>query len=102
MAYKTQTVTQTNVGTSTDLKIIRKPENFKCLIHAVVTSGSPTFTLEYSINSVDYITLNGLSGQTASIDTTLVFPIDAIRTTITGGTGTVKLIILHNDGDGNS
>lgn len=102
MAYKTLTVSQTDTGTSSDIKIVRKPENFKALIHAVVTSGTPTYTLEYSINSVDYLTLNGVSGQTTSTDTTLVFPVDAIRVNITAGTGTVKLVILHNDGDGNA
>lgn len=103
MAYKTLTQIATDVITpSPVINVVRKPENFKSLLHAIVTAGSPTFTVEYSINGVDFIALNNLVGLTTSTDTTLVFPVDAIRVVVTSGTGTVKLIALLNDGDGNA
>ncbi|AUR85581.1 hypothetical protein NVP1077O_03 [Vibrio phage 1.077.O._10N.261.45.A10] len=103
MSYKTQEHIATGAATPSPLiKITRKPENFKCLIHVIVTSGTPTYEIEYSINGVDYIVLNGLTAQTASTDTTLVFPVHSLRAKVTAGTGTVKLIVLHNDGDGNA
>ena len=101
--YKTLSQQATDAATpSPVIKVVRKPENFKCLIHTIVTAGTPTYEVEYSIDGVNFITLNGLTGQTTSQDTTLVFPVDAIRVKVTAGTGTVKLIALLNDGDGNA
>ncbi len=101
--YKTLTQQATDASTpSTVIRVVRKPENFKCLIHAIVSAGTPTYEVEYSINGIDFITLNGLVGQTASLDTTLVFPVNSLRVSVTSGTGTVKLIVLLNDGDGNA
>lgn len=103
MAYKTLTQQATDASTpSPIINIDRKPENFKCLIHIIVSSGTPTFEVEYSINGIDFIVLNGITAQTTSLDTTLVFPVDALRVKVTSGTGIVKLIVLFNNGDGNA
>lgn len=103
MAYKTKTQQATDAATpSSVINIVRKPENFKALIHTIVASGTPTYDLEYSINGIDFLPLNEVVAQTTSQDSTLVFPVDALRVNITSGTGTVKLVVLFNDGDGNA
>lgn len=103
MTYKTLTQFATDVATpSPIIPVTRKPSDFKALLHAIVDSGNPTYNIEYSINGIDFIILNGIEGETTSTDTTMVFPVEAFRVNITAGTGTVKLIALLNDGDGNA
>ena len=99
MSYRTLTQVATDAATpSPAILINRKPENFKSLFHAIVSAGTPTYDVEYSINGVDFIILNNLTGLTTSQDTTLVFPVEAVRVNITAGSGTVKLVGLINDG----
>ena len=103
MAYKTLTQIATDVSTpSPVISVVRKPSDFKALLHAIVDAGSPTYNIEYSINGIDFIILNGIENETTSTDTTMVFPVESFRVNITAGTGTVKLIALLNDGDGNA
>lgn len=96
MSYQNKHVEQTGAGTSSLLIFPKQPVNFQCLIHAIIKSGAPTYTIEYSINGEDYIPL-GAADRNVSDDTTLVFPVHSIRVAVTG-TGTVKLIALFNDG----
>ncbi|MCK5644874.1 MAG: hypothetical protein KAJ19_29005 [Gammaproteobacteria bacterium] len=103
MAYKTLTQQATDAVTPSPIILIdRKPENFKALFHTIVTAGTPTYDVEYSINGIDFIILNNLTGLTTSQDTTMVFPVEAVRVNITAGTGTVKIVGLINNGDGNA
>lgn len=90
-------VTQTGVGTSAIIKISRQPSNFRALINAIIKEGTPTYTIEYSIDGEDYLPL-GDADRTVSDDTTLVFPVHSIRVTLSQP-GTVKLIALFADGD---
>jgi hypothetical protein len=41
--------------------------------------------------------MNGIVNQTVTQDTTLVFPVRELRVRITGGTGSVRLIMFFDD-----
>lgn len=96
MSIETKKVSTTGVGAGAAIAI--KPFNdVKAVIVAEVV-GTATYAIQYSLDGVFYIALNGNTALTASSDATVVMPVHSVRANITSGTGTVHLTVRQTDG----
>jgi hypothetical protein len=65
----------------------------------VVQSGTPTYTVEYTLDGTYFLPLTAdLTSITSSNDFTVVFPVKGIRVNFTAGTGELILILRYDDG----
>lgn len=97
MAVVTKSATQSvgGKGTAFEVPAISNPR----LTGMVLITGSPTYTVEYSLNGEDYLALStALTSQVTSKDFTIVFPIKDVRIDFVSGSGTVKLIVRADFG----
>lgn len=83
--------TQTNAGTSTKTFTNSSPV---MSLQTEVVSGSPTYTVSYTVNGNDWVDVTDMTSATASAFATLAGPVYQVRTVVTG-TGVVTLTGLR-------
>lgn len=93
----------TGIGTTEWIKLDHKTNPFNVGFGCVV-SGTATYTVQHTFDSVDSGTptpFNNayVAGQTANADGNYAFPVCAIRVNLTAGTGTVTITAIQA-GDG--
>lgn len=91
MAIQTKTFSVTGVG-ETEAIDIEDTNDIK-IAWAVIVSGTVTYTVEHSLNAIDYIDNTDAVGQTANLDGNYILPVRSIRAKITSGTGTITLVV---------
>jgi hypothetical protein len=97
MAVVTHKETLAAVGKSTAVRLpaLANPR----MTGMVIITGSPTYTVEYSLDGTNYLPLaTDLTSQTVNKDFTVVFPTLDIRVDFVSGTGTVALIARFDKG----
>jgi len=100
-------VTVTNAASSAVIPLDRYETPFNVGIRCNVTSGTPTYTVQYtfddvwadgfSAGSADWVDHASLSSKTADADSNIAFPVTAVRMTQTG-TGVTTMTIIQGDG----
>ncbi len=100
-------VSTTNVtGASAPLVMNLNATPFNVGFGVVVTSGSPTYTVQHTFDSMSNTAYNGtgfttwfdhptVTGLNSSADGNYAFPVSGIRVNITGGTGAVTLTLIQ-------
>jgi hypothetical protein len=96
MSIETRKVSRTGVGV-TDPILIRPVNNIRAILVVKVT-GAVSYDIQYSVDGVFYITLNGNAGITASSDATVVMPVQSVRVQVNSGSGSVELAVRQTDG----
>jgi hypothetical protein len=91
MAIQTKTHSVTGVGT-TEAVDIEDTNDIK-IAWIVTVSGTATYTVEHSLDAINYIDNTDAVGQTANLDGNYILPIRSVRAKITSGTGTITLIV---------
>lgn len=96
------TTSVTNVGSSSVLSLDPQQASFLAGFAAVVTSGTPTYSVEYTYDDVQqssptpvWFAHTAASGVTVNKDGAFTAPIAAVRVTISSGSGTVRLVVLQ-------
>lgn len=98
MSVKTQTESLSVAGTTTAAVEVPALSNPR-LSGMVVVTGSPVYTVKYSLDGINYLPLGtDLTSQSTSQDFTVVFPIKDLKVSFDSGTGTVKLIVRADFG----
>ena len=97
-----QTTSVTNVGSSAVLSLDPRQAPFSVGFAAVVSSGTPTYSVEYTYDDVQassptpvWYTHTAASGATTNKDGAITSPCAAVRVTISSGSGTVRLVVLQ-------
>ena len=97
-----QTTSVTNVGSSAILSVDPRQAPFSVGFAAVITSGTPTYSVEYTYDDVQqasptpvWFAHTAASGATTSKDGAITSPCAAVRVTISSGSGTVRLVTLQ-------
>ena len=69
---------------------------------AAIIGGTPTYKIQYTFDNIldptvtpTWIDVTGLTGLVANKDSSITTPCRAIRTVVTGGTGTVTLTVVQ-------
>ena len=100
-------VSTTNViGASAPLVMNLNATPFNVGFGVVVTSGSPTYTVQHTFDNLSNAAGTGtgfvtffdhptIAAQTANADGNYAFPVSGIRVNITGGTGAVTLTLIQ-------
>ena len=96
MSIETRKVARTGVG-ATD-PILIKPVNDIRAILVVKATGTVSYDIQYSLDGIFFITLNGNAGLTASADAAVVMPVQSVRVNVTSGSGDVELAVRQTDG----
>ncbi|AUR81818.1 hypothetical protein NVP1015O_04 [Vibrio phage 1.015.O._10N.222.51.E5] len=98
MAIQTKNHLVTEVGVSPLVKLAAI-DNPRLSGMVIIKSGTPTYSLEYSLDGRNFLPLsNDLNSTTLSNDFTIVFPIHSIRLNVTAGIGEAELIVRYDDG----
>jgi hypothetical protein len=98
-------VTVTNVGVSQPVPMDQNLTPFNVGLGAVITNGTPTYTVQHTFDNVFDSAYNPATGnwfnqpdmtaQITNADGNYAFPVSAIRLNVTAGTGTVALRIMQ-------
>lgn len=92
-SYTTLSATQTGVGEAI-VKFKKAGDDFRSLINVGVLSGAATYSVEYALTpEQDVWVALGTTDRTGNTDDSLSFPVYAVRARVTGGAGTIKLIV---------
>ena len=89
MSIKTRFVVQVGVGASESIGI--NDTNDIRISYAVSVSGTVTYTVQHSLNGIDYFDNTDNEAQATSQDGNYVFPVRDIRVNVKAGTGTATL-----------
>lgn len=90
MAY-VSSVSQTGVGTSGELKFIRT-DSVRAA-YTINVSGTATYSLQHSLDGVNWVSNEDATDLTADADGNYVFPMYGVRLNVTSGSGTVTLVL---------
>lgn len=91
MPIKTNTQSITGVGTTTAIGI--HDTNDVKIAWMVVVTGTVTYTLEHSLDDINYIDNTDALNKTTNFDGNYILPVRSVRAKITAGTGTATLIV---------
>lgn len=89
MTIKTKFVEQTGVGASDPISIF--DTNTIAISYGVSVVGTVTYTVQHSMNGIDYFDNTDNATQTTNQDGNYVFPVRDVRVNVTAGTGTATL-----------
>jgi hypothetical protein len=102
---KLTTISQTNSGRSSPCAVDDFQTSFNVGIGAAITSGTPTFNIEYSfddpmaagytVSGATWYVASGFSALTASTGGSFTVPCKAICINITSGTGAVTASVIQ-------
>lgn len=102
---KLTTISQTNSGRSSPCAVDDFQTPFNVGIGAAITSGTPTFNIEYSfddpmaagytVSGATWYVASGFSALTASTGGSFTVPCKAICINITSGTGAVTASVVQ-------
>ena len=93
MTIKSFTVTQSIVGVSdaarvTDTADIR-------ISYAAIITGTVNYTVEHSLDGINYFANSDNTNQTTSQDGNYIFPVKDIRVRINSGAGSIVFTVLQ-------
>jgi len=101
-------IKQTDTGISNPVVLDYADSNYQVGLQAVVVSGTPTYTVEYTLDPIldpqftaagytaAWFPTSGLSAITASATSNYAVPVYACRLNVTG-TGVVRLTVLQTN-----
>lgn len=89
MTIKTKFVAQDGVGASDAIDIL--DTNTIRVSYGVSVTGSVTYTVQHSLDGIEYFDNTDNKDKTIANDGNYVFPVRDVRVNITAGTGSVQL-----------
>lgn len=101
-------ITQTNTGISNPVVLDYSDSNYQVGLQAVITSGTPTYTVEYTLDPIldpafaaagytaSWFPTSGMNAVTTSTTSNYAVPVYACRLNVTG-TGVVRLTVLQTN-----
>lgn len=91
MGIRTRTFSVTGVGTTETIDII--DSNQIAISYQINVTGSITYTIEHSLDGINFIENTDNQNKTTNSDGNYVLPVRAVRLRTTAGTGTATLIV---------
>lgn len=88
------TLAQTGVGNSSALPLDIHKNPFNVGI-GVVTSGTVTYTVQYTFNETDWFDHPNLTNKTAKAESNIAFPVKQVRVSVTAGSGTATATVIQ-------
>jgi hypothetical protein len=97
---KVQSVSRTNTGSSSAIVINTNTNPCNIGFGVVVTSGTPTYTVQHTFDdpAVGFTTWFDhptVSGETTNQDGNYAFPVTAVKVVISSGTGVVTMNLVQ-------
>lgn len=89
MTIRTQKVSQTAAGNSEAITIA--DTNEIRVSYAIAVSGTVNYTVQHSLDGIDYFDNADNAAQTTAQDGNYVFPVRDVRVKVNSGTGTATL-----------
>lgn len=91
MAIKNKTFSITGVATTDPVDILETTDIKVAWM--VVVEGTVTYSIEHTLDGINYIDNSDAVNQTANLDGNYILPIRAVRAKITAGTGSITLVV---------
>ncbi len=89
MTIKTKFIAQTGTGASAAIDV--EDTNEIRVSYAVALSGSATYTIQHSLDGIQFFDNSDNTAQTTAQDGNYIFPVRSIRVNVTAGAGTATL-----------
>jgi archaellum component FlaF (FlaF/FlaG flagellin family) len=89
MKIPTKAVSQTGVGTSEAISI----KSSTRVSGLVKVEGTVNYTVEHSLDDINFIENTDVVSQSADIDFNYILPLGSVRVKVNSGTGTATLVI---------
>lgn len=102
-------ISQTDTGVSNPVVLDYADSNYQVGLQAVVVSGTPTYTIEYTLDPIldpqftangytaAWFPTSGMTSQTVSTTSNYAVPVYATRINVISGSGVVRLTVLQTN-----